>query len=233
MTSSGQRLLQPAPHLLGPLIVGAAEDQRELVAAPAEEDVGLAHLFAQRVGDAAQALVAPRGAPDVVDALEVHDVEHQHRKRDLEPRRAVDLRVEALIEGAAVRQSGEAVEAGLDLRCLGGVLELKPAAADRAHQRRRDEREAAPGDEVDQGLGDVLVVGRVVDQRGEHRHRNERHEGRGPSRGMDRRHVEDQQEHDRLIGRLESARAPLQQGEAEDADVGGGELRVPGRLEAL
>ena len=78
------------------------QDHGELVTAQAGEDVRLAHLLPQELGDAPDDGVAGVVAEAVVDELEIVEVEQQHR-----PALAVSSRLrepvdELLLEAAAV-----------------------------------------------------------------------------------------------------------------------------------
>ena len=71
-----------------------------------------------------QQLVADAVAVDVVDALEVVEIEHQHRDRVVRPRRPRQLGAQALVEVAVVVETGqrvglrEVLEARADLRVV-------------------------------------------------------------------------------------------------------------------
>jgi hypothetical protein len=99
-------------------LVRAAHDHAELLASETADDVAAAHHRAHRLGELAQHLVADAVAVDVVDALEVVDVEHQHRDRVVRPARAGQLGAQALVDVAVVVEAGEPV-------CLRLVLEAR------------------------------------------------------------------------------------------------------------
>ena len=96
----------------------------------------------------AQHLVAGAVAVDVVDALEVVDVEHQHRDRVVRAARARELGAQALVEVAVVVEAGERV---------GLRLVLEPRA-----DLRVVERERGRVAEALRELELVVVEGRVL-----------------------------------------------------------------------
>ena len=95
--------------------VAGGDDHAELLAAETADDVGAAHGAAQQVGEVAQHLVAGAVAVDVVDALEVVDVEHQHGDRVAHTAGARQLGAQPLVEVAVVVEAGERVRLRLVL----------------------------------------------------------------------------------------------------------------------
>ena len=73
------------------LDAGLGQDEHELLAAVAADEVGCAQAGRDRLGDAAQDDVADGVAVRVVDGLEVVDVDERDRQRALVARRALDL----------------------------------------------------------------------------------------------------------------------------------------------
>ena len=63
------------------LDVGVGEDDQELLATVADQEVVLADRAAEAVSDLGQDLVADLVAVAIVDAFEVIDVDHRHRER--------------------------------------------------------------------------------------------------------------------------------------------------------
>ena len=138
--------------------VARAHDHAELLAAEPADDVLGPNRGAQRVREQPQQLVADAVAVHVVDALEVVDVEHQHRHRTVRPARLLERVQQPLVEGAVVEQPGERVGARLvlepraDLRVVererGGVAEalrqLELVVAERRRRRRRGRCSARP-----------------------------------------------------------------------------------------
>ena len=102
------------PHLvrdLEPAVQrGADQQDRELLAAVAGDEVGPAQPAPERLGDDPQGLVAGRVAEAVVDRLEVVDVEDRKGQRRAEPAPARVLLREPLVPGLAVWQLGHRVD---------------------------------------------------------------------------------------------------------------------------
>ncbi len=98
--------------------VAGAHDHAELLAAEPADDVLRPNGGAQRVGEMAEQLVADAVSVDVVDALEVVDVEHQHRDRRVRPARLLECVQQLLVEGAVIEEPGERVGARLMLEPL-------------------------------------------------------------------------------------------------------------------
>ena len=128
-------------RLLGPAHV--LEQHGELVAAHAEQHVGLAHRAADALGGDAQQAVAGVVAEAVVHALEIVQVEEQQRERPAGALGAAHRLVEVLGEAGAVRQAGERVVIRLvaDALLLRGALALllaQQAVVAREHELHRE-----------------------------------------------------------------------------------------------
>ena len=108
------------------------EDHRELVAADAAGDVGVADDLADALGDLGQHRVAGEVADPVVDRLEVVEVEDDQREAPVVALGARGLAREGLVEVAAVVQPGERVEIGLVAR-----LAEAPRILDRGARAQR------------------------------------------------------------------------------------------------
>ena len=117
------------------------QDDRELLAAVARDDVVGAPAVLQDLRHAAQRVVAGQVAVAVVVALEVIDVDHQHRQRQPGAVAALHLQRQPLAEVAVVVEAGEAVGD----RQLGEArvqrLELARALDDLLLQRRVQRRQ--------------------------------------------------------------------------------------------
>ena len=94
----------------GALEVGAGQDDRELLAAPAGGHVDLAHALAQRLGELDEHAVADRVAEAVVDRLEAVEVGEHEGDRAAEALGAQQLAGERLLAVAAVGEAGEHVD---------------------------------------------------------------------------------------------------------------------------
>ena len=92
--------------------VEVRQQDQELVAALAREQVGRAHDAAQAHRDPPQQLVAGRVAEAVVDGLEVVEVDVQQRDRMAAAPGAREAEREVLVEQRAVRQLRERVVVG-------------------------------------------------------------------------------------------------------------------------
>ena len=108
--------------------VARAHDHAELLAAEPADDVLGPNRGAQRVREQPQQLVADAVPVHVVHALEVVDVEHQHRHRAVRPARLLERVEQPLVEGAVVEQARERV---------GARLVLEPRADLRVVERER------------------------------------------------------------------------------------------------
>jgi hypothetical protein len=124
LTVEHQRLAQRIGHAIGDgervvLAGDAAQQDRELVATEAGDDVVGAQHVAEAIGDGAQQPVAGAVAERVVDDLEVVEVDEQHGDVAGAPRQRA---VEALEEELAVGQAGERVVLGLPGELALGLL---------------------------------------------------------------------------------------------------------------
>jgi hypothetical protein len=128
-------------HLLGHLARRAAahaggDQHRELVAAQARHDVGIAQRRAHARAHLAQCQVAHRMAERVVDRLEPVHVEEQDREQRAVPPGVAQRLLELAMEHRAVRQPREAVLVGeaqdLALAALDAVEHQVEALGERA-----------------------------------------------------------------------------------------------------
>src|SRR6185312_3479681 len=85
------------------------ENDDELVARKARDEVGRAHRRRQASAELAQHVVAGRMAERVVDPLEAVDVEEQQRDLPLAALRAAQRSGDAVVERVTVRQTGQRV----------------------------------------------------------------------------------------------------------------------------
>src|SRR5918992_2533685 len=99
------------PQLLGhgqaALQVGLGQDEHELLAAVAGEGVDVPDAAGDPAPELDQHLVAPLVAVAVVDRLEVVDVQHEQGQDPAEAAGALDLLLDASLEGAAGAGPGE------------------------------------------------------------------------------------------------------------------------------
>ena len=95
--------------------VARGHDHAELLAAQAADDVRGADDALQQVGELDEHEVAEAVAVDVVHALEVVEVEHEHGDRVVRPAGAVQLGTEPVVEVAVVVEPGQGVRLGLQL----------------------------------------------------------------------------------------------------------------------
>jgi hypothetical protein len=132
----GAQLARDGRRLLG---VGAAQEDAELVAPEARDDVALAQRLAQPRADAAQQLVADVVAERVVELLELVEVDHQQRERLLGRDRGLDVGRER----AAVAQAGEVVGQRQLARHgqRGGLAQQQRHAHHHGQQREHRERD--------------------------------------------------------------------------------------------
>ncbi len=104
--------------------VGVGQDQGELVAADARQDVAVAQDVAQRVADARQELVAGGVAEGVVDQLEAVQVEQHQRAGAAMAARAADLALELFLEAPAAEEARQRVAVGEVLQLVLEALAL-------------------------------------------------------------------------------------------------------------
>ena len=105
-------LAQALSQAVGARLGGVGQDGRELLAAIAARVVLVAQRATQGGCDRLQHPVALVVAVGVVEFLEVVDVEHQHRQRQVVAARTVEFALQRLVEVTAVEQRGQAVGAG-------------------------------------------------------------------------------------------------------------------------
>ena len=108
----GDLRADPLGDLLGRRLADVEQDDGELLAAVAGDDVVGAPPVLQDLGDAAQGVVAGQVAVAVVVALEVIDVDHQDRQRQPGPVAALHLQRQPLAEVAVVVEAGQPVGDG-------------------------------------------------------------------------------------------------------------------------
>ena len=133
--------------------VAGGHDDAELLAAQPADDVGAAHGLAEDVRERDEHLVARAVAVDVVDALEVVDVEHEHGDRVVRAADAVQLGAQAVVEVAVVVEARQ----GVGLR-----LELEAGANLRVVERERGRVAEALG-QLELLFGEDRVVAEAVD----------------------------------------------------------------------
>src|SRR5450631_3766642 len=186
----GDLRANPLRDLLGRRLADIEQDDGELLAAVAGDQIVGAPAVLQDLGDPAQRIVARHVTVAVVVALEVIDVDHQDRQRQPSPVAALHLQRQPLAKVAVVVEAGETVGD----RQLGEprvqILELLGALDDllfqRGVQRRQlgvlfpqlgqqldafalqpKARQQALNGEAQVGLvpwlGDVLIEPRLVD----------------------------------------------------------------------
>ena len=186
---------------LAVLEAAVLQDDGELVAADAGDDVARPHRFGERAGEVAQQLVAGDVAGGVVDDLELVDVEeHQAARYAAQPRR-LHRPSDLALEGKAVEETGEDVVIAAPLELGDHPLAL----ADVAQRQHRAVGMAVGGADR---LGDELDDGAPPGAAGQHR----RHLGADLAAGPDRLDGEVGQARPR---RVEGQRHHLVQGAAD------------------
>src|SRR5213594_2740386 len=117
-----ERLLERSEHLLRDAcragLVGAGQQDRELVSAETRDRVRRAQARREARSDLLQQLVAHRVAEAVVHRLEVREVHHEHSDGLAGAWLTEELLLEALDEQRAIRQSGEEIVKELVLTLL-------------------------------------------------------------------------------------------------------------------
>ena len=126
-SSSREPLDEPLGDALRVGAVARPHDHAELLAAEPADDVVRAHAGPERVGERAEQLVADAVTVHVVDALEVVDVEHEHRDRLVRAARLLQRGQQPLVEAAVVEEAGERVRLRLMLEARAnlGVVECE------------------------------------------------------------------------------------------------------------
>ena len=121
-------------------LVGAGQQDRELVAAQARNGIRRAQIRAQTRADLTQQVVADVVTEGVVDRLEVGEVHDQHRDGFAGAWLAQELLLQAFDEERAVRQAGQQIVEQLVLALLAQLEQLAYRARhdERGHQVQRD-----------------------------------------------------------------------------------------------
>jgi hypothetical protein len=131
---------------------GAGEQDDELVAAVAGDDVVVAQLAAQGIGHDPQPFVAGLVALVIVDGLEVVEIEQQAGERRAGAAGAGDLLAHAQLQGAVVDEAREGVGGRRDAGELVGLGVL--ARNDRERGDRLERAEVLVGDPAHLGEAD-------------------------------------------------------------------------------
>ena len=129
-----ERALEPRDHELGGEVVGALEEDGELVAADPAEQVAGAEDAGPAAGDLGEQPVAGLVAVAVVHVLEAVEIEQDDAERPARAPRAAEGLVERPVPGAPVREPGQLVDRGE----LG-----EPVHEVGAHERDADHRGGA------------------------------------------------------------------------------------------
>ena len=157
---------QPARELLrllgGGAFVRARKEDQELVAAPAEDEVRLAHAGRQVVRDELQDVVADLVPLDVVDLLEAVDVGEQDGERDAVAADVGELPLDDVVEVVPVVEAGERVADAHLLHLLVGVEELLHLRREARLARLEEQDDDADGDHhLEEHRGEVAVLERL------------------------------------------------------------------------
>ena len=115
---------------------GAAEQDRELLAAEPADQVGLADLLAHLRGERPEHRVAGEVPVRVVDILEVIDIGEQYRERLPPAPRPGDREVGLTLPGAHVQHARLGISARLRLE-----LRVEQAALEQYYRRQRDHQQ--------------------------------------------------------------------------------------------
>ena len=108
---AGDGCMDARGDLLGTLLIGVGENDRELLATVAAGRITFAlQAVAQGCTDSAQGVVTGEVAECIVVGLEVVDIQHQQRQGRVEAAQAAPFGQQLLVEVTAVVQSGQAVE---------------------------------------------------------------------------------------------------------------------------
>ena len=100
----------------GLLVVALRHDDDELVAGIPGDDIALAGVFLEHLGEALEGEVAEAVAARVVDLLEVVEVEDGEREGRVVALGGVQLALEHLAQRPPIRNTGQAVGVGQALR---------------------------------------------------------------------------------------------------------------------
>ena len=154
----GDDIDQPARERGGRLRAGMALQDREFVAAKPRDGVALAHRDANALRDDPEQLVADRMAERVVDALEVVEVEIEHRHRLAVRFHAREPFRHFLAQQHAIGQLRQRIVARHVRDVLLGAVALGDVLVDRdpaalAHRLMRDLDDAAVGKILGEGPG--------------------------------------------------------------------------------
>ena len=173
LADRGQQLLRDRRQLGGAGV--AFEDDDELVAAQARDQVVLAHRLAQPLRHRLEQLVAGAVAERVVDRLEAVEVDEVDRERRVVAPAARDRAIELGQEHVAVGQAGQAVEARQLVDLFLGLLGQRHVAADAAvagegagvveHRLAADAQVTAHAVGAGEAVGEVAVRLARVDRR--------------------------------------------------------------------
>ena len=151
---------QPFGDHVGVGVVGAGQQDGELLPAEPAHHVRLTDLLPELGGQRPQHLVPDQVAVVVVDPLEVVDVHKQQRQRGAGPKRPGDLAVSLALPGGGVQQPGLRVGAGRS-----GQLLMHQAPLQQDDRRQRDQQKQVAehaGDrheDADAGFGQVEQQG--------------------------------------------------------------------------
>ncbi len=138
----GDGAADPLGDLEGLLRSRLGEDDRELLAAEARGDVGVAQLPLEDAGDAVQDRVARQVPVGVVDLAKQVEVGHDHRQRRARALRAIELLPERGGEVARVEEPRLRVDARLLLQ--GRDAERAVDEQERRHGHRQEQRIPVP-----------------------------------------------------------------------------------------
>ncbi len=221
---SGRPLCSPARRPCpGRITANSSPPQRKIV-------VGLSLRALEAFGDRLQATVAFDVPEPVVQLLESVEVEQGDAQRRAARSRAVDLDLERLVEGAAVAEAGERVDARQRLGAVALVAQRDPLAADVGHQHQHDQPEQGPEHELARGPLDAGCAPAVVGERqeGDDPGREDHHQG--PARRVDAHGAANPEEQDLGIGTEPAAGEPGHQGGLGQSRVGDREKRVEAQV---
>ena len=154
-----ERSRSRSQHLLRVARRRPGQHERELVAAEAADRVHRPQRLAQQLDQPHEHGVAGGVALAVVDRLEVVEVEHGERERPARARRLGQLRLQALVEPAAVERAGERVDAREQRELVAVVLELAPLVVAQLHLPEAHARGPHEREEHERAVGERLARG--------------------------------------------------------------------------